>query len=183
MCEGEQLKLFIDNETAYHNVTAFLKGINAFVNGNKIKDEFIIICQKVAYINAASPAETDCETPSCFCAPNVDRKLVVQLHSNVMGVGDDDLGNTLILAFLDSIRSLPIVPGTILLYNSGVKLALIDSKSLEFLKELEFLGAEIILCGTCVNYYNLKEKIGIGRISNMFEIAEKLTSATTIVKP
>ena len=67
--------------------------------------------------------------------------------------------------------------------NSGVKLVASDSEYLNILKDIEGLGIEIIACGTCLDYYHLKEKIGVGRVSNMFEIVTSFNEATNVIRP
>ena len=57
------------------------------------------------------------------------------------------------------------------------------SESLEDLRQLEAMGVEILTCGTCLNHYGLTEKLGVGGITNMYEITEKMCGARTIVKP
>jgi hypothetical protein len=64
-----------------------------------------------------------------------------------------------------------------------VKLTSEGSELLAQLQELENLGVEILSCGTCLDFYHLKEKLKVGRISNMFEIVTSLTESTTVLKP
>ena len=71
----------------------------------------------------------------------------------------------------------------ILCYNSGASLTCEDSDSLEDLKSLEAEGVKILTCGTCLDFYGLKEKLAVGGITNMYEIVEIMESAGTIVRP
>jgi intracellular sulfur oxidation DsrE/DsrF family protein len=68
----------------------------------------------------------------------------------------------------------------LLFVNSGVFLTTEGSESLEALKELEKRGVEILSCGTCLDYYHLKEKLMVGKVTNMFEIVEKTTGKRTL---
>jgi len=74
-------------------------------------------------------------------------------------------------------------PATILLYNGGAKLSCEGSESLEDLKNLENRGATIFTCGTCLNFYGLGEKLSVGSVTNMYDIAERLTHAALIIRP
>ena len=65
-------------------------------------------------------------------------------------------------------------PLRVILMNAGVKLAVEGSDCLASLKRLEEAGVDMIACGTCVEFYGLKGKLAVGRISNMYEIAERL---------
>lgn len=71
--------------------------------------------------------------------------------------------------------------GTILFFNSGVKLVVEGSPVLEDLRNLCGQGVEILACGTCLGYYELKEKIAVGEVSNMYNIAETMLRAGKVV--
>ena len=55
--------------------------------------------------------------------------------------------------------------------------------SLDDLKELELRGVRILTCGTCLNFYGLSEKLKVGEVTNMYEIAETMSKASLIVSP
>ena len=76
-----------------------------------------------------------------------------------------------------------MLPETILLYNSGAFLSCEGSDNLEDLKTLEAQGVEILTCGTCLNHYGLAEKRQVGGVTNMYEIVEKMTKASVVVRP
>ena len=38
-------------------------------------------------------------------------------------------------------------------------------------------GVKILVCGTCLDYYKLKDNLKIGEISNMYDITEKMFAA------
>ena len=75
------------------------------------------------------------------------------------------------------------LPKAVLLYNGGVKLSSEGSDSIEDLKALEEKGVEILSCGTCLNFYNLQDKLKVGKVTNMYSIVEEMTGATNIVRP
>ena len=84
-------------------------------------------------------------------------------------------------SFLHTIAGLNIKPETIIFINNGVKLVTDDSPVLGELKELEKQGIEIIACGTCLSRFELTEKVGVGKVSNMYTIAETLLRASKVV--
>jgi len=69
------------------------------------------------------------------------------------------------------------LPEKIIFFNSGVKLVVEGSPVLEDLWALNERGVEILACGTCLGYYDLKEQIAVGEISNMYTIAETMLRA------
>jgi selenium metabolism protein YedF len=109
--------------------------------------------------------------------------LVVVISSETMGRGDDDLGRILMKAFIHTLIQADELPVKILFYNTAVKLAAVDSEVVDDLKTLTEAGVEILLCGTCVNFYNLTGKTGAGKITNMFEILSVMSTAGRLIMP
>ena len=85
--------------------------------------------------------------------------------------------------FVDSLKLQEHLPTHVVLYNSGVKLAMKQSSVCTSLSELEELGTRIMLCGTCIEHYGLQYDIGVGMISNMVVITETLASAGHVLTP
>jgi pentose-5-phosphate-3-epimerase len=67
--------------------------------------------------------------------------------------------------------------------NSGVKLAIDGSLVLESLDKLEREGVNLLVCGTCLNYFEVKDKLKAGKVSNMYEIVEKMVNAEKVFAP
>jgi len=101
-------------------------------------------------------------------------KVAVLLSSDTIGRGGDELGSLLMRGFVYALAEGADKPGRIILMNAGVKLAVAGSDSIANLKRLSEAGVDVVACGTCVAFFGLKEKLGAGRISNMYEIAEIL---------
>ena len=96
----------------------------------------------------------------------------------------EELGKTLLKAFVFSLTQQDKLPKTILFYNGGAQsLTCEGSPMLEDLKALEAEGVEILTCGTCLNFYGLTEKLAVGGVTNMYVIAEKMLNAGNVVKP
>ena len=73
------------------------------------------------------------------------------------------------------------MPDTIIFFNTGVKLVVEGSPVLEDLNSLQNQGVEILACGTCLGHFELKEKIAVGEVSNMYTIAETMLTAGKVV--
>lgn len=110
-----------------------------------------------------------------------ERPLVVAISSDRMGRGDDRLGEVLIRSFLHTLGEVAPLPDTIIFLNSGVKLAVAGSPALEDLACLQTRGVKILLCGTCLGHFELKDKVAAGEISNMYVISETLLKAAKVV--
>ena len=118
------------------------------------------------------------------CQPDCRRKgMVVVLSSNWMGQGDEILGKLLMKGFVYALTEQDSLPETILLYNSGAYLSCEGSDNVEDLRNLEAQGVEILTCGTCLNHYGLGDKLKVGSVTNMYEIAERMTGARLLVRP
>lgn len=109
--------------------------------------------------------------------------MVVAVSSDRMGSGNDELGKVLIKGFIFAVTQLDELPKTMLFYNGGATLTTEGSDSLEDLKSLEAQGVEILTCGTCLDYYGLKDKLAVGSVTNMYSIVETLAGAGKIIKP
>ena len=94
------------------------------------------------------------------------------ISSDKMGEGNEELGKVLIKGFIYTLTESKPYPKHIILVNGGVKLSTENEATVENLKILEKSGVEILSCGTCLDYYGLKEKLQVGSITNMYTIVE-----------
>ena len=102
--------------------------------------------------------------------------------SDKMGQGDDELGTVLIKGFFHALGEVSPKPDTLIFFNAGVKLTVQGSDVLEDLHSLEEKGLTILVCGTCLDFYGLKEEIRAGTVSNMYDIAETMLSAGKVIR-
>jgi selenium metabolism protein YedF len=98
-----------------------------------------------------------------------------------MGSGNDDLGAILIKGFIYSLTELDKPPEAVLFFNSGVRLTTEGSTALEDLKKLEEKGTVISSCGTCLDFYKVKEKLAVGGVTNMYAIVEAMKEAGRLI--
>jgi len=105
---------------------------------------------------------------------------VLFIQSEGLGRGDERLGTLLMANFLRLLSDNPQKPVAIILWNSGVKLACEDSTLLEYLKKLQTQGVEILACTTCLEYFDLKEKLHVGRPTTMIKSIEAMMNREVI---
>jgi len=98
-----------------------------------------------------------------------------------MGKGDDELGSVLMRSHLHALSEVTPRPDTLIFFNTGVTLATEGSPVLDELKVLVERGAQILLCGTCLGHFDLKGKVAVGEISNMYAITETMMRAGRVV--
>lgn len=181
--ETTLVEVHVDNEIAVQNLSKMAKQKNLEYKCEKLEEQHYIIkinaeAEGVS-IQQKAPAENDKE----ICYPDRKSNTVVVLSSNQMGNGSEELGQILMKGFIFALTELDELPSTVLLYNSGVKLSTEGSNSIDDLKTLQAQGVEILSCGTCLNYYNLTEKLQVGDVTNMYFILEKMAQADKIIRP
>ena len=170
-----EVEVLVDNEIAVQNLTKM-----AQQKGYASKAEKLAEREYRVLFTVGDPAEAE-EAP--VCAPDARTDTVVVIASDKMGDGAEELGKTLLKAFVFSLTQQDKLPKTILFYNGGAHLTCEGSPMLEDLKALEAEGVEIVTCGTCLNFYGLTEKLQVGTVTNMYVIAEKMLNAGNVVKP
>ena len=185
MTEAGTITVLVDNEIAVQNVSRFAGSKQLEAKSEKVSDtEFHIVIQVSAAQVGAGNVAAAAEEAEPACILDGRRKgLVVAVGSNKMGNGAEALGKSLMKAFIFALTKQDYLPETMLFFNSGANLTCEDSDSLADLKELEAQGVEILTCGTCLDFYNLKEKLAVGGVTNMYVIVEKMEKASLIVKP
>jgi selenium metabolism protein YedF len=115
-------------------------------------------------------------------ACGVPTRITVLVASEKFGQGADELGGILMRAFLKTVREVLPRPQKVIFLNSGVKLTVEGAELLPDIKLLEADGMQILSCGTCLDYYKIKDKLAVGKVSNMFDIATALVSSDRVVR-
>ena len=181
MKTSDILVTLVDNEIAVQNLTKLGKSMGYPVTSEKLGEKEYKVQMEVTIETEDSKEEKAEEVLTCI--PDSRNNTVVVISSPRMGEGNDELGTVLMKGFLYALTQLDELPKTILFYNGGATLTCEGSASLEDLKSLEAQGVEILTCGTCLNYYEMSDKLRVGEITNMYTIAEKMTGAGKLVKP
>jgi len=175
MNEGDEAEILTDNDTSFKNLTTFLNDQGAGWTHKKDGRTYTIYTSK--------PAKDLSEVDAAAYCSSGSSEYVICIKSERMGEGDPELGNILIKAFINSLKDQDKLPTHIVFYNSGVKLTVKNSPVIDALKALEEDGIRIIVCGTCIDFYGLKEELGVGMISNMYSITETLANTGHVVEP
>ncbi len=172
MKEGEVI-VMVDNAFSGNNVERFARGQGCSVEIEERGGEFHIHIRKVSGKDEEKKLVIDEKI----------KKVVVYINSHLLGIGDEALGAILMRTFLKTLSDMEIKPSRLILINSGVRLASEGSEVLETLRKLSGEGLEIMACGTCLDFYGLKEKLRVGTVSNMYDIAQSLLEADRLIRP
>ncbi|GHV44019.1 sulfurtransferase-like selenium metabolism protein YedF [Spirochaetia bacterium] len=172
---GEKVQVLVDNDISRQNLEKMAAGLGCPCAFEKQGDRNFLVS-----ITAAAAPTAGIAAASCG-GGNGDQGLVVAIGQNTMGAGNDDLGAILIKAFIYSLTELDTPPETMLFFNSGVKLTTEGSNVIADLQKLESKGTIISSCGTCLDFYQLKEKLAIGNVTNMYAIASAMGDAGKLI--
>ena len=177
MKEAGIVEVHVDNEIAVQNLTKLANSKNLQSSAEKKEEKLFVVT-----ITMDGAIEESAQDECISCAPDKRGNTVVAIASERMGHGNDELGKVLMKGLIYALSQLDELPQTILFYNGGATITCEESPSLEDLKNMEAQGVEILTCGTCLDYYGLKEKLAVGSVTNMYTIVEKLSQADKIIK-
>jgi len=173
----DRIKVIVDNDTALENIKRLGAKLACEVKAEK-KDNGTFEIDLTRKVGVGPVKEEGNLSPSELSGP-----FVIVLSENKMGRGNDELGYVLVRAFLHTIAEQSQKPDVMIFYNTGVKLTVQGSEVLDDLKALERAGVEILVCGTCLNYFEVKDKLGVGVVSNMYDIAATMSRAGRLIYP
>jgi selenium metabolism protein YedF len=108
-------------------------------------------------------------------------RIVLAVSSEGMGQGDDELGRLLLRNHLHVLTEVEPKPDVLVFFNGGVRLAAAGSPALDDLRALVGQGVQVLLCGTCVAHFELKDKVAVGEVSNMYTITETMLRAAKVI--
>ena len=174
MEQVDQLTTLVDNETSLTNVRRMAEKAGWQATVVLEGEGFSIRLNKGA-------AAADIQPSVVGRAEAASGPLVLVVSEDVMGRGNAELGNILLRGFFHTLGEVEPLPQTAIFFNTGVKLTCEGSPVLDDLRALEARGIEILVCGTCLGYFELSEKLSVGQVSNMYDIAEAMLGAGKVV--
>ncbi len=173
-----ELTVIVDNETARENILKLGSKLQFNSSVEKKDDGIYIQFAKGSSGLPEGPATNSAGSKQVNMAG--DKKGFV-VGSDKLGKGSDELGKILMKSFLYTISETKPYPEFIIFLNSGVKLTVSGSESLDDLRKIEQAGVKIVSCGTCLDFFEIKDKLEVGSISNMYDIVELITESDNAV--
>ena len=167
------VEVVVDNDTAVQNLLKLAAKSNFAAASEKKSDEEFVVRIEV---------KTGCGDV-CEQGEKKEGPTTVVISSSTMGSGDDELGKNLMKAYIFALTNVTPTPDNIIFYNGGAYLTTEGSDSLEDLKSLEKAGVNIMTCGTCLNFYGIAEKLQVGQVSNMYDIAQTMADSGLVIRP
>jgi len=167
------IKVMVDNEAARQNVTRFLESQNYGVSVDQVGTDFHVSGKRGEGAPVSESPATETETEQ--------KKIMVMVTTDRLGLGDDELGAKLMAAFLKTLKEMGNDLWRLVFLNNGVKLSIEGSGALDSLKKLEESETTILVCGTCLDHFNLLEKKQVGETTNMLDIVTAMQLADKVI--
>jgi len=175
---AEEVLVLLDNQSSKENVRRFAESQGHQVIVSEEKGVFAVKIKKEKGKEKSGSVGGKAENIQGVASSDN----VVFIDTDSLGRGSEELGKILMRSFLQTLEQSEVHPQRIILINSGVKLACEGSEVLEDLQEFAAKGVEILSCGTCLDYFGIKKKLMVGKVSNMYEIINSLARAGKLIK-
>ena len=164
----------VDNTTAVENLKRLADNQGFAVQVREEGDTFALDFTKGEGCSA-------CEKAVNSPLPAAGGDWAVFVGRDIIGDGDRELGTNLMRMFFYTLAQGEDKPGAVLFMNAGVKLPTLDEQVADHLKALSDSGTEILVCGTCLNFYGLTDQLKVGTVSNMYDIVTRMQKAAKVI--
>lgn len=167
-----EIKILVDNPASQQNVQRFLESQGFHTKLEPYESDF-------AVIGICGPELGEQKLTAAL--PEADAKIMVMCATDRMGFGDHELGLKLMVNFLRTLKEMGPSLWRLVFVNNGVKLTIDDSEVLQDLKSYEKQGIKILVCGTCLQHFNLMERKMVGETTNMLDIVTAAQLADKVI--
>lgn len=164
----EDFSVIVDNQTSVENLKRFGSNSGYETAVNEKGSEF-----EISFVKSQNICDS-AQTPE-------NGTWAVFIGKERIGEGDPELGESLMKMFFYTLTQDNNIPRCILFMNSGVKIPVENEQAVEHLKALNEKGTEILICGTCLNYYEIADKLQVGTISNMYDIVDAMRTVNKVI--
>jgi len=108
------------------------------------------------------------------------RPKIFLIQSEGLGRGDEQLGSMLMANFLRLLGESEDKPGSLIFWNAGVRLLCQGSPVLNRLKQLEEQGVELLACTTCLEHFDLMDKLAVGKPTTMVTSIQSMLTCDVV---
>ncbi|HWR24035.1 MAG TPA: sulfurtransferase-like selenium metabolism protein YedF [Feifaniaceae bacterium] len=171
---GTDLTVLVDNAVAVQNLTRLAQANQRELQSRETEGGFAV------QITGKSKAGETVMPNDIQCAPAAG--YAVFIGKDHVGEGDGILGYNLMKMFLYTLSESEDIPLSVLFMNGGVKLpAGGEQQVIDSINALIGKGVEVLVCGTCLNFYGLTDQLKSGKVSNMYEILSRMQAAGKVI--
>jgi selenium metabolism protein YedF len=170
----DRIKVVVDNAPSQQNVQRFLESQGFTTTLSQSGKDYLVIGNGD---RQAAP-----QAPPVDAQPvEAHQKIMVMCASDRMGYGDDDLGRKLMVNYIRTLAEMGPELWRLVFVNNGVKLTIDGSEVLADLQAYAEKGLEILVCGTCLDYFDLMTKKQVGETTNMLDIVTATQLADKVI--
>ncbi|MBU1040405.1 MAG: sulfurtransferase-like selenium metabolism protein YedF [Proteobacteria bacterium] len=178
----ESFMVLVDDPAARENVLRLLGSKGYSVATAEAPDHTELFATRAGHVLSAGEAAAQAAAAEVLAAAPVSDKVTVLIASEGIGAGSDDLGGKLMLNFLATLPELGPSLWRIILVNGGVRLATTGHPCLEKLAALAANGVQVLVCGTCLTYFDLMAAKAVGETTNMLDVVTSLQMAGKVIR-
>jgi hypothetical protein len=139
--------------------------------------------RKTVKLAASSPTPVILADPLALFDSLSAQHITVVFRSEQLGIGEPELGQALLQAFVQALEALAQPPETLIFYHTAVRLVTTSTPILEILQRLQKKGTEIMACSISLQHLGLTDQLAVGEINTMGMITERLQRARHILWP
>lgn len=173
----DEVLVLVDNDTAKQNILKFC---------NKMGYSAVVSDQNGDIgINIIKTIADTCDMSEEVIVGEIEKQnrgnKGYLIGTNILGNSSEELGKMLMKGFIYTLTQVKPYPEFIIFLNSGVKLASEGSDSIDDINQLLQHGTKIVSCGTCLDFYQLKDKLRVGEVTNMYDIVETISDSGNVI--
>ena len=167
------VRVVVDNAASQQNVQRFLESQGFQTALEQVGPDYVVI--------GSCDSMPSAQTQPAPMPSSDTKKIMVMCATDRIGFGDDALGLKLMVNFLRTLKEMGNELWRLVFVNNGVKLTIEGSDVLEDLKDYEKSGLKILVCGTCLDYFNLLDSKQVGETTNMLDIVTAMQLADKVI--
>ena len=170
----QDVEILVDGQTQVDNLARLGDSIGRPISAEPFEGKFI-----VKFANGDTKKEEVAEMNNC----TVDSSYAVFYNKNSIGTNEGELGFNLAKMSIFTLAESEKLPAYVLFMNEGVKLVAgeVEPQVVDNLNTMIAKGTKVLVCGTCLNFYNIKEEIKVGTVSNMYDILGAMQSVGKVI--
>ncbi len=165
----QDVEIIVDGQTQIDNLSRLGDTLGRPITSEAFGDKFL-----VKFANGKTAPTPDGMS---------DGSYAVFFNTDAIGSNDSELGFNLAKMAIFTFSESDNIPSYVLFMNEGVKLPAGDEQQVvDNLNTLIDKGTKVLVCGTCLNFYGISDKLKVGTVSNMYDILSAMQEVSKVIK-
>ena len=166
---AQDVEIVVDGQTQVDNLVRLGDALGRAAESEAFGDKFL-----VKFANGETKVGTNVSVADTYA---------VFFNTNAIGTNNSELGGNLAKMAIFTLSESDRVPSYVLFMNEGVKLVTgVEPQIVENLNTLIEKGTKVLVCGTCLNFYGLKDELKVGTVSNIYDILGAMQEVSKVIK-